>query len=122
MYACLSRPVTLTLCVPFAAKIHRRDAEHAEASQKKASHRFSRMNADRAKRFTQRRQEAKAQSYRNLRGYFPLTSLDGGARALVTFSRRITRSTWRVSICVRPPGTRARTIAWPTRGGMVTPC
>src|SRR5713226_5454281 len=121
MYACLSLPVTFTLCGPFAAKIHRKDAEYPEVAQRKGSRGYSRMNTNKTKQFTQRRQEARAQSCRNLRGYFLLTSLDGEARALVTFSRRMTRSAWRVSICVRPPGTSARTIACPMRGGMVTP-
>src|SRR5438309_12014965 len=76
--------------------------------------------------------------------YFLLGDLDDGERDLVTFSTepfltvglvprtierfltigllpRITRRAWRVSICVRPPGTRARTTAWPMRGGTVTP-
>src|SRR5882724_4922154 len=75
--------------------------------------------------------------------YFSLAGLDDGVRDLVTFSTdasgppltigllprcwtgglppRITRRAWRVRICVTPPGARARTIAWPTRGGMVTP-
>src|ERR1043165_6950902 len=63
-------------------------------------------------------------------------SLDGVVRNLVTVifirGRRrpayysppplIARIACRVSNWVRPPGTRARTIACPTRGGIATPC
>src|SRR5436190_5800360 len=66
MYACLSRPVTFTLCTPFAAKIHRRGAEHPEVTQRKASRGCSRMNTDKTKQFTQRRLEAKAQKLEGL--------------------------------------------------------
>ena len=57
--------------------------------------------------------------------YFLLAGLDDEERDLVTVSTepslpvglllRITRRAWRVSIWVRPPGTSARTMAWPTR-------
>src|SRR5260370_41119831 len=109
MYACLSLPVTFTLCGPFAANIHRKDAEYPEVAQRKASRGYSRMNTNKTKQFTQRRQEARAQNSRNLRGYFLLTSLDEAATDLVTFSSRLTRIPWRVSICSRPAGTSTPT-------------
>src|ERR1041385_77404 len=71
-------------------------------------------------------------------GYLRFAGLDDGLRDLVTFFAtsaawlttarrtvallpRTARMACRVNKCESPPGTRARTIAWPTRGGMATP-
>src|SRR5260370_23203986 len=112
MYACFSLPVTLTRCPRWLILSPNFSARSI----------FSRYRA-------LRQDEMWVNSDGTPGGvYFLLAVEDEDESDLVTVRSeepiavgppvRSTRSACRVSSCVRPPGTSARTTAWPTRGGM----